>query len=288
MNLRSIKRWVSALLILVLTAGFAPGALAAVQAKVNSGAARAYASASAGAKSVKLKKNLKVKITAVSGGWAKVKYKGKTAYIRTDDLSPAKKSKRYASKDASVYNSSGDAVAKLNKGDAVYLLGTLGGHYCVTNGSGGLGFMASGSLSSKKPAAQKQPASNPSKQKLTKAEKAIAVAESLLGAKYALNDNPPHSFNCSSFVKYCMSKAGISMKDTAAKQAADGRYKKISKVSDLKKGDVLFFAEGKSIDHSAIYLGGGKFIEASAAAGQVQTNSMTDWYKSHFKFARRP
>lgn len=265
-------------MILILTAGIAPSALASVKAKVNSSSARAYASANTDSKSVKLKKNLKLNISAISGGWAKVKVKGKAVYVKLDKLTPANKSKRYASKDANVYNSSGDVIGTVSKGDKLYLLGTLGSLKCVANSSGDIGLMESGTLSKKKPAAPK----------LTKAEKAIAVAKSLLGVKYAINDNPPNSFNCSSFVKYCMGKAGVSMKNTAAKQAKDSRYKKITKISSLKKGDVLFFAEGKSVDHSAIYLGDGQFIEASANAGEVQINTMTDWYKSHFVCARRP
>ena len=67
------------------------------------------------------------------------------------------------------------------------------------------------------------------------------MAKGLLGRPYAISDNPPSSFNCSSFVEYCMEKAGYSMKGTAASQAADGSYAKITSTSSLKKGDILCF-----------------------------------------------
>ncbi len=279
MHNRTMKRLICALLVAIMAfACSAPAALASVPAKVSSSSARAYKSASTDSASLKLPKNLKLSITAVAGGWAKVKYKGKAAYVRLDKLSPTKKAKRYASDDANVYDSSGDKIGSVSKGATVYLLGTIGGHYCVASSSGSVGFMKSGTLSKKKPAAPK----------LSKVDKVLIVAKSLLGTKYALSDNPPNSFNCSSFVQYCMGKAGISMKGTAADQAADSRYKLIKSISDLKKGDVLFFAEGKTIDHSAIYIGDGEFVEASANAGKVQTNTLTDWYRSHFICARRP
>ena len=121
-------------------------------------------------------------------------------------------------------------------------------------------------------------------------DRAISVAKSLLGRPYAASDNPPSSFNCSSFVKYCLEKAGYSVRGTAAAQAADSSFAKISSISDLKKGDVLCFDtdEDGACDHTAIYLGSGSFVEASQNAGKVQTNSMSSWYKSHFLWARRP
>ena len=89
-----------------------------------------------------------------------------------------------------------------------------------------------------------------------------------------------------------MGKFGIPMKDTAAAQASDGRYAKITSLSSLKVGDILCFdttGNGNgTCDHTAIYIGGNRFVEASRNAGKVQVNSLTSWYKSHFLWARRP
>lgn len=256
----------------------APGALASVSARVSSSSAKAYKAPSTKSKKIKLSKNLKVNISAIAGKWARIKYKGKAFYVKASKLTPTKKKKRYASCDASVFDSSGDKIASVSKGATIYVLGKLGSCYCVMNKSGTVGIMKPGTLSKKKP----------STASLSKVDKVLLVAKSLLGTRYSYSADPPKSFDCSSFVQYCMGKAGISMKNTSQSQAADSRYKLIKSVSDLKKGDVLFFAEGRSIDHAAIYIGSGSFVEASAAAGKVQTNYMSDWYKSHFVCARRP
>ena len=265
-----------------------PSALASVAAKVNTSSAKAYKSASTKSAHVSVPKNTKVTITAFSGSWAKVTSGGVTAYMPVKYLSPTNKVKGYATGSTTVYNSSGKKMSTISKGTCVNVLGTVDGYYCVSNSSGAVGFVKTGTLSENKPAAVTEVKVNSGGS--SKADKALQVAQTLLGRPYKSGSNPPSSFDCSSFVKYCMEKAGYSMKKTAATQAADSRYAKITSVSDLKKGDVLFFdttGDG-NVDHSAIYVGSGTFVEASRNAGKVQTNTMTNWYKSHFKWARRP
>lgn len=202
------------------------------------------------------------------------------------NLSPTNKVKGYAKRAVTVYNSAGKRKGSLSKGDGVYVLGTVSGYYCVMSGSGAVGYVKSGTLSRKKPAVTKVK----KVVVLTKVDKALLVARQLLGRPYSMSGSAPYSFNCSSFVQYCMGKAGYSMNGTAAAQSVDGRYAKVSSVSSLRKGDILFFdttGDGR-VDHSAIYISGGKFVEASRNAGKVQVNTLSSWYKSHFKWARRP
>ena len=285
MLLQKTRRIISILLIaVILTAGFVPSAFASVSAKVSSSSAKAYKKASTSSSSLKVPKDLKLTITSISGSWAKVSYKGGSAYMPLKYLTPTNKVKGYAKSNTTVYNTSGKKTGTLSKGSSVYVVGTVNGYSCVVRGSS-LGFVKSGSLSDTKPSVSSVKTTN-----LSKVDKAIVLAQSLLGRRYATSDNPPQSFDCSSFVRYCMGKAGYSMKGTAAAQAADSRYTKITSTSALKKGDVLCFdtsGDGK-VDHSAIYLGSNRFIEASRNAGKVQTNTMTSWYKSHFVCARRP
>lgn len=286
MHLRSARRALCALLVAVfLTAGLAPSAFASVAAKVSSSSAKVYKSASTKATSRKVPKNLNVSITSISGSWAKVSYKGNTAYMPIKHLSPTSKSKRYATASTAVYNASGKKLSTLSKGSSVYVLGTIGDKYLVMNSSGSMGYVKSGTLSKTKPAV-----SSVKTAKLSKVDQAIQIAKGQLGKPYKLWATAPHSFNCSSFVRYCMEKVGYRMQYTAATQAADRRYTKITSVSNLKKGDVLCFdtsGDGK-VDHSAIYLGNNQFIEASRNAGKVQINTLDYWYQKHFVCARRP
>ena len=294
MLLRRTRRIVSILLVAVLlTAGFVPSAFASVAAKVKTSSARVYKTASTKAQSLKVPKNLSVSITAISGSWAKVSYKGNTAYMPLSWLTPASKTTGYATGTTTVYNNSMKKMGTISRGTSVSVLGTIGNYYLVMNGSGTLGYIKSGQLSKTKPAVSApKPSSFGSKQtaNISKVDKALLTAETLLGRPYRSGSNPPSSFDCSSFVWYCMGKAGYSVYKTSATQAADGRYQKITSISALKRGDMIFFdtSGDGNVDHSAIYLGGDRFVEASRNAGKVQVNTMTSWYKSHFKWARRP
>lgn len=129
---------------------------------------------------------------------------------------------------------------------------------------------------------------------LTPADALIKEALKYLGAGYALPANPPSTFNCSAYVKYVYGKLGYSMKSTAVEQCADNRYTRITDISKLKKGDILCFDtteddddNGRVCDHTAIYYGNNIFIESSQKVGKVQTNTLTEWYKSRFICARR-
>lgn len=283
MNLRCTRLFSTLLIALLLIVGIAPCAFASIPAKVNSSSAVVFQSASTRAAYLRVPKDLPVSITAIAGDWAQVKYKGCTAYMPIGWLAPTARVAGYATGSTAVYNSSGKKMCTISRGTGVYVLGTVNGGYCVMSGSGKVGFVKSGTLSKTAPA----PAT-PAK-KLSTVDKALIVARAVLGAKYSMHDNPPKSFNCSSFVQYCYGMAGKSMKGTAAAQAADGRYKLIG-ASGIKTGDVLFFdtTGNGQVDHSAIYIGGGKFVEASRNAGKVQVNTLTSWYKQRFVCARRP
>ena len=289
MHLRSTRLFSALLIAVLLIAGIVPSAFASIPAKVSSSSAVVYKSASSSAECLRVPKNLKVSITSVSGSWAQVKYKGRKAYMPMTWLSPTSRVKGYATGSTAVYNSSGKKLGTLSRGTGVYVLGTVNGGYCVMNTSGTIGYVKSGTLSNKQPAASTNKSSSSAAKKLTIVDKALIVAKSLIGKKYSMHDNPPSSFNCSSFVQYCYGKAGRSMKGTAATQAADGRYKKVG-LSGIRTGDVLFFdtTGNGQVDHSAIYIGSNKFVEASRNAGRVQVNSLTSWYKQHFICARRP
>lgn len=281
------RRMLSVLLMMTLVLLlFAPCANASISAKVNSSSAKAYASASTSARSIKVPKNLKLTITAISGSWARVSYKGKTAYMKLGALAPTQRATGYVTKSAAVYNSSGTKMGTLSKGTALYVVGTVNNGYCVVNKSGNVGFMKSGTLSKSKPSGSTSQGNTSSS--LKGVEKAIALAQSFLGTKYG--NGAPYRFNCSSLVNYCMGKAGYPMKGTAATQAADTRYPAVSSPSKLKRGDLLYFDtnEDGKVDHTAIYLGSNKFIEASQKAGMVQYNTLSSWYRSHMVGARRP
>ena len=61
-------------------------------------------------------------------------------------------------------------------------------------------------------------------------------------------------------------------------------------MSDLKKGDLLFFRDDDSsrVSHTGIYIGGGTMIDASSSNGKVVKRSCTtSYWTRNFVCARR-
>ena len=291
----AVQKWICAILAVALLVACAPAALAtSYSAKINSSACKVYKSASTSSKVLCSDvKDLSVSITGYSGDWAKIEYKGYIGYVKCEYLTLRNRLTAYTAKSTPVYkraSSSSSKLGTLGTGSTVYVVGMDDGYYRIQNRSGSVtGYVKSGCLTATKPKTSSSSSSG-SSSSATGVDKAISVAKSLLGKPYAISDNPPSSFNCSSFVEYCLEKAGFSVKGSAASQAADSSFAKISGTSSLKKGDILCFdTDGDgTCDHTALYLGSGSFIEASQNAGKVQTNSLSSWYKSHFLWARRP
>ena len=315
MKNHAIQRRICAILtVLLVLATLAPAAMAAsYSARINSNSCRVYKSPSTSSRVLCTGvKGLNVTITGYSGDWARIRYRGYTGYVKCEYLTLNSRITAYTAKSTPVYqraSSSSSRLGTLSTGSTVYVVGMDNGYYRIQNRSGSVtGYIKSGYLTATRPkpssgstsggssgsssgsSSSGSSGSSGSSSSASRVDRALSVAKGLLGRPYAISDNPPSSFNCSSFVEYCMERAGYSVKGTAAAQAADGSFAQINSISSLQKGDILCFDtdEDGTCDHTAIYLGGGSFVEASRNAGKVQTNSMTSWYKSHFMWARRP
>ena len=103
-------------------------------------------------------------------------------------------------------------------------------------------------------------------------EKFISIAESKIGCKYVRGAKGPNSFDCSGFVYWCLNQAGIKQSYmTSIMWRTCTRYKRITSMSDIKRGDVLVFrGDSMATGHVGIYLGNGKMIDASSSRGQVR------------------
>lgn len=100
-------------------------------------------------------------------------------------------------------------------------------------------------------------------------ENFLSIAQSKLGCPYVWGAKGSNSFDCSGFVYYCLNRAGVNqgyMTSEAWSQST--KYRKITRTSDLKRGDILVFR-----GHVAIYMGNGRMIDASSGRGQVVTRS---------------
>lgn len=291
---------------------------ASVKAKINSSSARVYKSMSANSASVKGLKNLTVTVTSYKNGWAQVKYKGHTGYIKTKHLNLTNRIKAYTSRAANVYRGAGSGkMGTLKKGATVYVVGVNGSYSRIQNASRSVtGYIRTGDLTATKPKVTTGSSSSSgnsgkvssvpaglasttssissSSGTAKRLEYAIYLAQKQLGKPYRSNANPPSSFNCSMLMYYCYEKAGFDMEDSAHEQGYDSEYRKVS-YSDLRRGDMVCFdtntGDDDQCDHTGIYLGKGYFIHASSSAGRVIiTNMETDshsYYKKAFSWGRR-
>lgn len=95
------------------------------------------------------------KVTAISGDWARISYKGHTGYAKLEDMIFSKRIKAVAVKDAKlkfVTKKSFDEkvyyTATLSAGTGVYVVGKNDDTFLITNRSGSaLGYVAASALS---------------------------------------------------------------------------------------------------------------------------------------------
>ncbi len=309
-RVKSIRRVLAALLVaMLMMSACAPAALASYKAKVNSNT-KVYSVPSTSGKSLPVPKGLTVSVSDTANGWAKISYKGVTAYIPTSRLNKASRVTAYTAKSTPVYkqaSSSSSKIGTLSIGTKVYVVGKSGSYYRVQNSSGSVtGYIKSGYLTTKAKLTAAYNAYKKQKEKENDKPSSggdsgsgsgggdtstlVGLMKSLVGRPYASHANAPKSFNCSAFVSYVLGKFGISTKATAKAQSTDSSMSKIDSISKLKQGDILCFDNDDNgvCDHTAIYAGNGVFYEASQSAKKVQKNTITSYYTKHFMWARRP
>ncbi len=87
--------------------------------------------------------------------------------------------------------------------------------------------------------------------------------------------------DCSGFVLSVFKKYGVSLPHSSVAQSNLGTT---IKVSEAKPGDLIFYGNGKSINHVAIYIGGGQVIHASNPKSGIRISNTS--YRSPVKAVR--
>ena len=124
---------------------------------------------------------------------------------------------------------------------------------------------------------------------LTNDEKAlIREAKSWIGTKYVYGGQSRSGTDCSGFVmNVYLAVYDKKLPRTSKDQHA---YCKIIDKKDLKVGDLVFFATGKSsskVSHVGIYIGNDEFIHASSSKGVVIASLNQSYYVRTFVSAGR-
>jgi cell wall-associated NlpC family hydrolase len=114
-------------------------------------------------------------------------------------------------------------------------------------------------------------------------EAAITFAEAQLGKPYVWGGNGPRGYDCSGLVQQAFFRAGIHLPRVSAEQ-----YRAVRPITagELRRGDLLFWStssRSSGIHHVAIYLGGGRYIEAPRPGKDVRISVLsTGYYPTHF------
>ncbi len=107
-----------------------------------------------------------------------------------------------------------------------------------------------------------------------------------LGTPYRYGGHLPYSLDCSLLVQRTFAARGLRLPRTADAQFDLGRP---VNHSELLPGDRLYFiSKSGRINHTGIYIGGGRFIHASSRRGRVAVDTLSDpIYWTRFAGARR-
>jgi len=121
------------------------------------------------------------------------------------------------------------------------------------------------------------------------AQPIVHMAMQYLGTPYLWGGaDPRKGFDCSGFVQYLYSQAGIALPRTTYGQVKVGQA--VQDPNKLLPGDIVLFAteNGKAPTHEGLYIGGGQFIHAPHTGDVVKISSLTDqYYASRFLVGRR-
>ncbi len=154
--MRNIKRVAVLLLtVLLLTGIFSCAQAASYSAKVFTAAMRIYDSPSTSGRGLgALGQGKAFTVTAISGGWARVEYKGRTGYAKLDDIifnaripGVVTKNSAFNYVTKASYRDKTYYSAAIQAGTGVYVVGIHGSQLLVANADGSiLGYISSGNV----------------------------------------------------------------------------------------------------------------------------------------------
>ena len=202
----------------------------------------------------------KLKVKKQTDDWAKVKVDGQIGYVSKDY---AKVTYSFG-KAKSMKQIQAEQAAKEAQKQAVQ---TTFGNDASSSSCSNTSFSSTTSGSTKASsvqAAKKASVSVSSSGSSATGSRIASYAQQFIGNPYRYGGNSLTSgIDCSGFTQQIMAKFGYSISRTSSSQAGEGRA---VSTSNLRAGDLVFYGNGGSINHVAVYIGGGQVVHASNSA----------------------
>ena len=198
----------------------------------------------------------KLKVKKQTDDWAKVKVDGQTGYVSKDyakvtySFGKAKSMKQIQAEQ--------EAKKRAEEaGRSKSVSTTSSGH---TSNTGTTSGSTTGSAQTTKKASVSVSSSGSS----ATGSRIASYAQQFVGNPYRYGGNSLTSgIDCSGFTQQVMAKFGYSISRTSSSQSGKGRA---VSTSNLRAGDLVFYGDGGSIDHVALYIGDGQVVHASNSA----------------------
>ena len=226
-------------------------------AKVQTETLRVRKKASTNSKIVTLaSEDDKLKVKKQTDDWAKVKVDGQTGYVSKDY---AKVTYSFG-KAKSMKQIQAEQEAKKRAEEAARNKSVSTTSSSHTSNTGTTSGSTAGSTQTTKKASVSVSSSGSS----ATGSRIASYAQQFVGNPYRYGGNSLTSgIDCSGFTQQVMAKFGYSISRTSSSQSGDGRA---VSTSNLRAGDLVFYGDGGSIDHVALYIGGGQVVHASNSA----------------------
>lgn len=198
----------------------------------------------------------KLKVKKQTDDWAKVKVDGQTEYVSKDyakvtySFGKAKSMKQIQAEQ--------EAKKRAEEAARNKPVSTTSSSHTSNTGT------TSGSTTGSTQTTKKASVSVSSSGSSATGSRIVSYAQQFVGNPYRYGGNSLTSgIDCSGFTQQIMAKFGYSISRTSSSQSGDGRA---VSTSNLRAGDLVFYGDGGSIDHVALYIGGGQVVHASNSA----------------------
>lgn len=198
----------------------------------------------------------KLKVKKQTDDWAKVKVDGQTGYVSKDyakvtySFGKAKSMKQIQAEQ--------EAKKRAEEAARNKPVSTTSSSHTSNTGT------TSGSTTGSTQTTKKASVSVSSSGSSATGSRIVSYAQQFVGNPYRYGGNSlTNGIDCSGFTQQIMAKFGYSISRTSSSQSGDGRA---VSTSNLRAGDLVFYGDGGSIDHVALYIGGGQVVHASNSA----------------------